>query len=83
MFFVSLLSITFVSLQISWVINEGFEKVLTAEAVGWLIFDWINALAYFLFVRIIQIFIQWKKAACCNCSFTNNCNRRCEVNRVP
>ncbi len=70
--FTALMSASFVAVQMYWVLDEGFNRLVTLEAVGWLVFDWMNALAYFTFVYSIRLFVQWKPS-CRECPIQESC----------
>lgn len=67
--------LTFMAVQSLWVVNYGFEPMVTLEAIGWLIFDWLNGLAYLSFVLSIRLAILWKPS-CETCIARHSCPKR-------
>ena len=71
----TVMCIAFMSVQSIWVLRYGFEPMMTLESVGWLIFDWLNGLAYLSFVSAIRLAILWKPS-CDGCEMAAVCTKK-------
>lgn len=58
-------AVVFIVAQIPWLIEQQWRVMSTAEAMAWLIYDWLNGLAHLATILVIRSFMRWRLPTPC------------------
>lgn len=74
-----LLCIAFVGMQTYWVTALEFNDISDAEALGWLIHDWVNGISHLSFVVSVRVFILWNQLKLHGTTYRRISDTKCAV----
>jgi hypothetical protein len=58
-------AIMFIAAQIPWALTEAQEQISFAEAISWLMYDWLNGFAHLLMILSVRSFMRWENKTPC------------------
>ena len=58
-------SVMFIAAQIPWALAENQEQISFAEAISWLLYDWLNGFAHLAMILAVRSFMRWENRMPC------------------
>lgn len=59
------MTLTFIVIQIAWVIHNHSDDITQPEAFGWVVYDWLNGITHLAFILSVRVFLCWKILPAC------------------